>query len=400
MDLTSEHPFWLVKNGLLTSYPPLMQDESCDVAVIGAGITGAMLAERLSRIGMSVAVVDRRDVCQGSTSASTALLQYEIDLPLVEMAKKIGRAAAERAYRLSYASIDSLESLAQRLPVDCGFERKLSLYRASDPPQARLLAEEAEARLACDIPVEFLGPDELREKYHLPGTAALLSHQAAACDPYRFAHLLLAESQRQGARIYDRTCVTRYDCSGQGVRLETDRGFSISTGQVVVATGYEAQQMLSEKVVDLQSTYAIVSQPLRSLSPWNNRWMMWEANDPYLYLRITPDNRLLAGGEDDPFRNPAARDASLPAKAERIAQKVRELLPSLEWETEFSWAGTFGKTSDGLAYIGPTDEYPHCYFALGYGGNGITFSAIAVDLLSDLLQGRPNADASLFRFGR
>lgn len=87
-------------------------------------------------------------------------------------------------------------------------------------------------------------------------------------------------------------------------------------------------------------------------------------------------------------------------KTQRLRDKVKDLLPDLDWEVEFAWAGTFGETADGLAYIGPTLEYPHCYFALGFGGNGITFSAIAADLLADMLTGKQNDDAALFRFGR
>jgi glycine/D-amino acid oxidase-like deaminating enzyme len=55
---------------------------------------------------------------------------------------------------------------------------------------------------------------------------------------------------------------------------------------------------------------------------------------------------------------------------------------------------------DGLAYIGQLADRPNVYFALGYGGNGITFSVIAAQLISDLYCGRPNADAAVFRFER
>lgn len=118
--LTSDLPFWLLRNGLLNSYPLLQEDVTCDVAVVGAGVTGAILAERLSREGLDTVVLDRRDVGTGSTSASTALLQYEIDVSLVNMERLIGQEAAERAYRLSHSSIDRLESLVKSLGVDVG----------------------------------------------------------------------------------------------------------------------------------------------------------------------------------------------------------------------------------------------------------------------------------------
>lgn len=85
MDLRTGQPFWPLRNGLLHAYPPLAADEHADVAVLGAGITGALVAHRLARAGLDVVVVDRHDVGLGSTAASTSLLQYETDTPLSDL---------------------------------------------------------------------------------------------------------------------------------------------------------------------------------------------------------------------------------------------------------------------------------------------------------------------------
>ena len=82
MDLRSGHPFWRLKNGLLADYPSLKHDESCEVAIIGGGITGALVAYHLAQEGVETVLVDTRDIGAGSTAASTALLQYEIDTEL------------------------------------------------------------------------------------------------------------------------------------------------------------------------------------------------------------------------------------------------------------------------------------------------------------------------------
>ena len=182
--------------------------------------------------------------------------------------------------------------------------------------------------------------------------------------------------------------------------LTTDRGPRIVARQAIIATGYESQSILKEQIVNLDNTYALVSQPITDLGSWHPEWMMWEAKDPYLYLRITGDNRLLAGGEDEAFHSPLRREANVASKVKTIESKVRKLLPSVQWETEFAWSGTFGSTKDGLAYIGPSPEYPSCLFALGFGGNGTTFSSIATDLIWDMARGVTTEAASLFRFAR
>ena len=400
MDLTSDHPFWPLKSGLGATYPFLSCDTECDVAVIGAGITGSMVAHRLSKDGHSVVVIDGRDVCRGSTSASTALLQYEIDVSLTEMSKLIGADDAAKAYRLSHKSIDDLEQLVHEIGSTCSFQRKQSIHFASTRKAGKALADEHRARKSTGLDCNYHDAGDLYDRFGLTGVAALSNQQSASCDPYRLAHDLLANAVQSGAKVFDRTQVTQFKCSSDRVSLTTSRDASVSAKRVVIATGYEAHTMLKERVVNLDNTYAVVSQPLNTVAPWNSDWMLWEAKNPYLYLRCTDDNRILAGGEDDRFHSPARRDASIKKKARLIHAKIRELIPGLDWEVEFAWAGTFVTTKDGLAYVGETPEYPGCYFTLGFGGNGITFSVIATSLIAEMMHGHHSRDAHLFRFGR
>jgi glycine/D-amino acid oxidase-like deaminating enzyme len=92
MDLRSGHPFWLLKNGLLADYPSLRHEESCEVAVIGGGITGALVVYHLTREGMETVLADTRNIGAGSTASNTALLQYEIDTELHHLPLHIERA--------------------------------------------------------------------------------------------------------------------------------------------------------------------------------------------------------------------------------------------------------------------------------------------------------------------
>ena len=127
MDLRSGHPYWLVRNGLLQTYPPLTQDAECDVLVVGAGITGSLVGFHLAEAGFSTMVLDRRDVASGSTSASTALLQYEIDTPARADPAARAKGDAVRAYQACRDAIDQLRQLTSRLPDSCDFALRPSL---------------------------------------------------------------------------------------------------------------------------------------------------------------------------------------------------------------------------------------------------------------------------------
>ncbi len=128
--------------------------------------------------------------------------------------------------------------------------------------------------------------------------------------------------------------------------------------------------------------------------------MIWETARPYFYARRTDDGRALIGGADTEFSTDHARDGLLGRKVEQLVARFKELFAQAELIPEYAWAGTFAETSDGLAYIGQPPGRPRANFALGYGGNGITFSMIAAKLIADLIAGRPNPDEAVFRFGR
>jgi glycine/D-amino acid oxidase-like deaminating enzyme len=230
--------------------------------------------------------------------------------------------------------------------------------------------------------------------------AALLSYDAAQMDAYRFTHGVLQKAMRAGLRVFDRTEVLNFTHNKAGVCLSTTRNGHIQTRKIVFATGYESLPYIKQKVAKLISTYALVSEPLDALTGWYEKCLIWESARPYTYLRTTNDGRIMIGGEDEDFRDPDRRDRLIPRKTKKLQQKFQQFFPQIPLEVAFSWAGTFGQTKDGLAYIGATADFPDAYFALGFGGNGITYSIIAGEIIRDAILGRANPDGELFRFER
>jgi glycine/D-amino acid oxidase-like deaminating enzyme len=107
----------------------------------------------------------------------------------------------------------------------------------------------------------------------------------------------------------------------------------------------------------------------------------------------------MVGGFDEPFQDPKRRDKLMEKKNEAIIKRFKKLFPDSKIEIDFYWCGTFGETKDGLPFIGEHKDHPDMYFALGYGGNGITFSVIAAEMIKDLYLGNPT-DSDLFAFDR
>ena len=400
MDLVSPQAFWLLRNGLGEVAPPLGRDRRCDVAVIGAGITGALVADTLSAAGLSVIAVDCRHPAHGSTSASTALLQYELDTPLTELIDRLGRERAVDAYRACLEGVRAIGRIARGLKRDVGFRRRPSLYYASRSRDVDSLRQECAARRQAGLPCEVLDETAIGKIVDFKAPLALWSATGAEVDPWRLTRALLERCSRRDFAVYGRTEVTEIVPRERDVEVRTKRGL-VRARNVVVAAGYEAEKFLPQRVAKLHSTFALVTEPVKSFEGWAQRCLIWESAHPYLYARTTSDDRIMIGGEDIRFRNPGHRDALVPSKGATLLEKARRLFPRIEMEPAYAWGGTFGETEDSLPYIGPhPDGDPRVHYALGYGANGIPMSAIAAEVVTAAVLGKTHRYSNTFAFDR
>lgn len=400
LDLRTESPFWLMKSGFLEVYPSLSKNITVDFAIMGGGISGALQAWHLSRKGASVALLDRRHIGMGSTAASTALLQYDIDKSLHELIEIFGEKKAARAYEMSLQALLSLEAIAKNLKIENHFERRSSVYFAETEKDATFLEKECRTREKYGYEVELWDASEVEKRFPFSSPAALHTKPAATVDPYRLTHGLLQDAIKRGAQIYDKTDVLSVERDRNGVILHSSQGHRVAAKKLVIAAGYEAVKYLPFKIASLTSTYAIISEPLPDKEIWFENCLFWNTGDPYIYGRTTADNRIIFGGGDENFYNPKRRDKLCEKKSHELTARFENMFPDTNFKVDYSWAGTFVETEDGLPYIGAIPELAHTYFALGYGGNGITFSQLAAEILCDLLMDVENKDAEIYSFER
>lgn len=401
MDLKSGYPFWAIRNGLMHAFPRLQDDLRCEVVVIGGGISGALIADELARHGHEVVVIEQRDAGWGSTAASTALLQYEIDTHLLDLCRQYGEADGALAYRACAQAIDDLGEVARDLR-DVDFRRAASLYYASKPGHLPVLREEAALRRRHGLRLQWLEAEALAADYGLRAPGAMLSACAASVDPYRMSLRLLARLQRNGSQVFDRSRIASLRATQRSVELRSEDGVRVRADHAVIAAGYAGQRWLDQRLARNRSSYAFVTDPLPQAQLQALReTMVWESARPYLYLRSTGDGRLVVGGCDDAIDLPARRDRRVESKARELVAQVARRFPRLDLKPAFAWAGTFAETADGLPWFGPHRQYgPRVQFAMAYGGNGITYSMIGAGLLRARIERRAHPLARLFSFAR
>lgn len=394
-------PWWLQHDGVGDADVALTESLRCDVAIVGAGITGALVADALVATGRRIVVLDGREPAQGSTAASTALLQYEIDTHLVDLVGMIGAERAALAYR---ACADSFARLEARLPEilpGAQYERRPSLYVAADERGAAKLRVEIAARRALGLDCDWLDAQELERRYGMRRPGAILSALGAQVNPLRLSRALLSACRRHGVSVFSRSRVTGIETDGQELRLVTAGGARVTADHAVVCAGYESRDFLPFEVAELNNTFAFVTEPCAADSTALRLPMVWESARPYLYLRSTTDGRLIVGGEDVPFKSTVARDALLPRQVGRLLEKYRKLFGADPPPLATAWAGSFAETRDGLPFIGAAPgQDPRVRYALCYGGNGITYSVQAGDIVRASIENRAHELTDVFGFAR
>jgi len=397
LDLRTGRPVWTAYRAPSVPCTRLRRDARTDVLVVGMGISGAMVAESLTAAGFRVILLDRRGPLLGSTPASTALVQHEIDVPLTRLTRSLGRGRSRQAWRRSHLAVANLSARIDELGISCGKVDRSSLLLAGNDLGASGLRREAEARRAAGLYAEYLTRAQLQERYGIARDGAILSPGNLALDPRKLTAGMLLCAIERGARCFAPAEATTIDAGRDRVTVATADGPVISARHLVLATGYELTAIVPAKAHAVISTWAIATRP-QPRTLWPEKVLIWESSDPYLYLRTTSDGRIICGGEDEDFSDEPARDALIPTKTARLSVKLARLLPSVDPRPAFAWAGAFGTTRTGLPLIGRLPGHPRVHAVMGYGGNGITFSRIAAEIVRADLTGATDEDAALFAF--
>ncbi len=385
-------------------YSRLSGRHATSVAIVGGGITGALATYAFASDGIASIVLEAGTVGRGSTAASSALLMQEPDLELAELARRYGTRDSRRIWQLSRDSVREFVKLLRRLKIACDLEPRDAIYYATDTPAVARLRAEYQLRARGGFAAEWLGAGALRQATGIAGGGAIRTRGHAQFDPYRACLGVVRAAVDAGAQVFEHSRVRRIVPERDRVRLWTDEAV-VECEHVVIATGYATASFrpLAGRF-RMFRTYALATAPLTARERRElglSDVMVWNAERPYHYARWTSEHRLLLGGGDRLVRPGARRGAQFATSIAALRAYFEARLPALSVvDTDFAWEGLFAMTPDSLPYIGPHRRYPRHWFALGYGGNGMTFGFLAARLLLERWQGVMSPDHALFEFGR
>lgn len=383
-------PFWKNTSDLQT-YPSLGGNVSCDVCIIGAGISGLTTGYLLAQSGKKVVIVDDGPVAGGQTFRTTGHLASALDDRYFKLERYFGKKGAKLAAESHQAAIDFIESLVYKQGIDCDYETlRAYLFEPSQTSGLRLLKKEFAAAKRAGLNVKMVSRAPL-ESFDT-GPAICFSHQAHF-HPIKYLNKLCELIEQSGGTIYCNTHIDAIDYHDHYFLLETAQHHPIHATHVVVATN---SPIVSRYLPHLKQaayrTYVIAgSVPEGYVAPG----LYYDTLDPYHYVRTAKDKDgkciLIIGGED----HRTAEEGDFEGRYRRLEMWTRERFPQFG-EVSYRWSGQILEPIDCLGFIGKVQKDQELYMITGDSGNGLTHGTLAGLLIHDLIHGVDSPWADLY----
>ena len=379
----------------LRRYTRLHGTASCDVAIVGGGITGLTAAYLLSRAGRTVMLLERGALDSVDTGATTAHLTCVTDTRLSDLVSAFGREHAQAVWDAGLAAIAIIDDIIRTERIDCHFAWVPGYLhtprdRAAEDADIKDLLREAETASELGFDAQFLDRAPFVNQPAVEFTGQARFH------PRLYLKGLVAAIDRAGGRICEDTPVE--DIEDEPLTLVTPDG-RVQCGHVIIAThnpipgkaGFLRTTLLQTKLA-LYSSYAVSGQVQRGRVP---DALFWDTGDPYRYLRIDRQDghdMVIYGGED--HKTGQAEDPA--SRFETLSAALRALAPGIA--ITHQWSGQVIDTADGLPYIG--EIAPRQFVATGFSGNGMTFGTLGAVMAVDAIDERRNPWHELFDVDR
>ncbi len=348
------------------------RDDACDIVVVGAGLVGAAAAARLTREGFETAVLEAQSVAGGATGRSAGMALTGLAAHYNWAVSAYGRQKAREIWSLTAEGRERLIETARRLRVPV--EQTGSLALAVEDAEVDALKESAELLREDGFDAWFSSTDPLERGFR----AALRQPNDATVDGAALARSLLAADD---VIVHEETEVHKLEPAGDYVRVWA-RGRTVLCSAVVLAVnGYAPliDAYFADKVAPIRSL-VFATEPLNGTVLERPCY----ADYGYEYCRQLPDRRLLLGA----WRRRSASNQETDLDdvvQEGLIRLASRHFPEVDPRHVTRWSGVMGFTSDNLPLVGALPHLPRVYFAVGFGGRGLTWAFVAAERLVNLM---------------
>jgi len=382
---------------------PIKHDIDVDVAIIGSGFTGLSCAIFLAQEhGIKATVLEANQVSWGCSTRNGG--QAQCASGRLKRSQWISRYGLDTALRLHEEVCQGMDTFKQLIAdIDCDAQPGGHLYIAHRPKAMPTLEKEAkllrevfnyDARMmdAATVQREWVGDQEAAGAMHEP--------EGIGIHAGKLAFGYLKKARALGAKVHPSSPVLGWE-TRQGVHYLHTPGGVVRARAVGIATGgYTSQGLhpqLKNRLLPVLSN-SIVTRPLSQaeIEACNFRTTQVITDTRILrhYYRLMPDGRVQIGSRSAI----TGKDAPQEQYKQFLIRDLQRKFPALTGiQIDYSWWGWVDVSHDMMPRIYQPDPQQSLYYALGYGGNGVMYSAQAGRRLAASIAGKAMPDLPIFR---
>ncbi len=381
---------------------PVDRDLDVDVAIIGGGYTGLACALFLAREhGIRATVLEANRVGWGCSGRNGG--QGQLASGRLQRSQWIARWGKDIALRLHEEICDGFETFRKLVAeIDCDPQPGGHLYIAHRPKKMQFLRREA--RVWKDVfgyEAEILGREEVHRRYVRDEDAAGAMHEpmGISVHPLKLMYGYVKLARGLGVRVHAASPVTHWESRGEVHHLTTPGGTVRAKSVAIANGGYTDQELhrsVQSRIMPILSS-SVVTRPMTAAEKQACNFLTTEAiTDTRIlrfYYRKLPDDRLQIGSRSAV----TGADAANPTHLQLLVDGINRKFPPLKGiEIEHSWWGWVDMSHDMMPRIWELDQRQRVYYALGYGGNGVSYSAQAGRRMAQRIAGKAVPDLPIF----
>ncbi|TSJ36346.1 FAD-dependent oxidoreductase [Mucilaginibacter corticis] len=371
----------LIKNRIVNAIP----GQTCDILIVGAGITGLTAGLLLQQAGKQVIIADAYTPGFGTTGGTSAHINTFADTTYPEAERAFGAAGAKLFKEAIAEGLTLIRDQSAALKIDCDFSSKPGFLYAENEDEVKQLDEIYEGAVKVGVAVNYTTDVPTP----VPFQKALVWEGQAQFHPLKYLQGLQEAFLASGGRVLQNTLVSGVETK-DGIHFASSAAVTIQANAVIYATHMPPNINLFNFECAAYRSYVMAVKLKSGKYP---DALIYDSQEPYHYVRshtIDGQQLLIAGGHDHKTGHEDPEKAF--ADLERYIRKYYSIS-----SVKYRWSSQYYVPVDGLPYIGRLPmSVEGIYCATGYNGNGMMLGSMAGKLLCDLITSKKNKYEALF----
>ncbi len=373
---------------------PISADMDADVVVIGSGSTGMSTALYLAQEhGIQAVVLEANQTAWGCSSRSGGQGQNASGrLTRSQWIERWGLDVAKKLDREIRTGFENFKALTEE--IDCDATDGGHLYLAHRPEKMAYLRNEHRVRNETfGYKTRLLSAEEVRRDYcdERDTAGAMLEAEGVGIHPLKFTFGLMRKARALGVRVHTASPVQGWTTVNGVHHLRTPGGVVRAKRVAVCTGGYTGQglnPMLKNKLLPILSN-SVVTRPLTQAeleaTNFKSHTFLTDTRTLRFYYRLLKDKRLQLGSRS----SITGADAQDPVHLKLLTDAIARKFPPLAGiQIDYSWWGWVDVSHDMMPRISRPDPAQTVWHAVGYGGNGVSFSTWAGKRLAERVAGK------------